>query len=73
MNDDPVDDPQRPLVMERLRNAAPLIVVVVAATIAIQVVPGLFRILVFVGAVIVVIALRSWRGDRDRDYGPGAG
>lgn len=68
-----MDDAQRPLVMERLRNAAPLIVVVVAATIAIQVVPGLFRILVFVGAVIVIIALRSWRGDRDRDYGPGAG
>lgn len=68
-----MDDAQRPLVMERLRNAAPLIVVVVAATIAIQVVPGLFRILVFIGAVIVIIALRSWRGDRDRDYGPGAG
>lgn len=68
------DEPNgRPLVMERLRNAAPLVVIVVAAMIAIQMVPGAFRVVVFVAAIGLVIALRAWRPkDADRSYGPGS-
>lgn len=53
----------RPLLFERLRNLAPLAVVLAAALFAVSVVGGALRIVVFVAAVVVIGVLMSRRGE----------
>ncbi len=67
------DEDGPPLVFERLRNAAPVIAVVVAGLLVVLVVPGTLKLPSLL-LTLAVIGLVAWRtgGDDDHRYGPGA-